>query len=218
MMMEGDFQSSGAGRMKTNKCIWGSSSAATVSAVIICYLFVDLPVAKLFHDLSQDTLDVFEWITIFGYSTGYLILSMGLYIFFRWIRENRLYANRSLLVFSAIAVAGLVANAIKPIAGRARPIMFFEHGQYGFFPFHTDYEFNSFPSGHATAAVAVAVSLSMIWPRYRIVFMLLACLVVLSRIVLPSHYLGDVVAGAYIGASTALILSDFIHVKPCSSG
>lgn len=199
--------------MKRNQYAWAFSSGAVVSAVIICYLFVDLPVARAFHDLSQDTLDVFEWITIFGYSTGYLIVSMGLYIFFRLIKKNGLYASRALLIFSAIAVSGLVANIVKPIVGRARPIMFFEKDQYGFFPLQTDYEFNSFPSGHATAAFALAVSLSVIWPRYRLVFILLACIVASSRFVLPSHYLGDTVAGAFIGASTALILRKLIQVK-----
>lgn len=198
--------------MENNRRAWGLSAGA-VLVIVICYLFIDLPVARFCHALSQDTRNVFEWITKAGVSTGYLVASCGLFIFFRWIRVNRLHADRALLFFSSIAVSGIVANIIKFLVGRLRPKMFFEKGLYGFEPFHIGYEFNSMPSGHATTVFAIATTCSIFWPKYRIPLFLFAAIVAISRLVLTSHYLGDVLAGAFIGTMTAIVMKRYIPLK-----
>ncbi len=78
---------------------------------------------------------------------------------------------------------------------------------------------DSFPSGHATAAFAVATMESSLHPRQAPLWYLGAALISASRVRLRRHTIGDVLAGAAIGAGTArielaqphgLLLSPFI--------
>ncbi len=198
--------------MENNRRAWALSTGV-ILVIAISYLFIDLPVARFFHAQSQETRNVFEWITKAGVSTTYLVVSFGLFIFFRWIRRNRLHADRTLLFFSSIALSGIVANIIKFLVGRLRPKMFFERGLYGFEPFHIGYEFNSFPSGHATTVFAIATTCSIFWPKYRIPLYLFAMIVAISRLVLTAHYLSDVLAGACIGTMTAIVMKRYMPLK-----
>jgi len=191
--------------MGIDRQVWGLLSGA--------FFFIDLPVARCFRALSQETRNVFEWITKAGVSTAYLIISFGLFIFFRRIRQKRRHADRALLFFSSIALSGIVANVVKFLVGRYRPKMFFEGDMYGFDPFRIGYEFNSFPSGHATTVFAIAITCTMFWPRYRMFFFAFAALVALSRLVLNAHYLSDVLAGACIGIATAIVMERYIPVQ-----
>ncbi len=188
-------------------------STGAVFIIVISYFFIDAPVARCFHALSQETRNLFEWITKAGVSTLYLIVSFGLFVFFRWIRPKRLYADCALLFFSNIALSGIVVNAVKFLVGRLRPKMLFEKGLYGFDPFRIGYEFNSFPSGHATTVFAIAITCSFFWPRYRFLFIVFAATVALSRLVLNAHYLSDVLAGAFIGTMTAIVMKRYIPLK-----
>ena len=80
-------------------------------------------------------------------------------------------------------------------------------------------EHDSFPSGHATAAFAVATMESGLHPHQAPYWYLGATLISASRVRLRRHNVGDVLAGAAIGAGTArielsqshgLLLSPFI--------
>jgi undecaprenyl-diphosphatase len=64
----------------------------------------------------------------------------------------------------------------------------------------------SFPSGHATAAMAVALGYAMGAPALLPVLALGAMLVGLSRVVLGVHYLGDVLAGQLLAVVSALVV------------
>jgi undecaprenyl-diphosphatase len=64
----------------------------------------------------------------------------------------------------------------------------------------------SMPSGHACTAFAAAVAVGLVHPRMRCPLLALASLVALSRVWLGVHYLTDVIVGAALGASIALLL------------
>ena len=108
-------------------------------------------------------------------------------------------ARGSLLMLSTMAVGGLVVLVLKRSVARARPELYFEQGVYGLGEsFSRSQLFNSFPSSHTYAAFAVAVVLGILAPRWRWVFLLLAALVAVSRLVNLDHYLSDVMTAAGI--------------------
>ena len=60
----------------------------------------------------------------------------------------------------------------------------------------------SFPSGHATAALAVAASYAISFPGVAVALVTFALLVGWSRVVLGVHYPGDVAVGQMIALAT----------------
>ncbi|MBI4574249.1 MAG: phosphatase PAP2 family protein [candidate division NC10 bacterium] len=122
-----------------------------------------------------------------------------------WGRGERRLAIRGLAGAATVAGAGLLVRVLKNVACRGRPNgpapgVFFTN-----FPcLPAPYAEASFPSGHATTAFAAAVLLACWYPRQGWVFLGLAGLVGLSRIVLGSHFPSDVLAGALLGSAVAL--------------
>jgi membrane-associated phospholipid phosphatase len=96
--------------------------------------------------------------------------------------------------------AGLVVPGLKFVTGRSRPSA--DLGSSDFRPFTGG---ESFPSGHTTAAFAVAGSIATHYDRLWIkgLSYSVAGLVGYSRMVHDAHWLSDVTAGAFIGIGVA---------------
>ena len=108
---------------------------------------------------------------------------------------------------TAVAMDGLTANVIaghmitpafKRAVGRRRPFQTQE--TYSFHPFGRD---DSFPSGHATRAFAVASVVATHYDNWwvRVTAYSVAGLVAAARVDHNVHFLSDVTAGALIGAT-----------------
>jgi len=67
-----------------------------------------------------------------------------------------------------------------------------------------------FPSGHAQTAFALAASLTILFPRWGVPLFVAATAVGISRIILTSHYLSDVIAGAGIGILLTMAVQYFL--------
>ena len=130
---------------------WSISVSLITLLCTISYLFWDIEIALFFHALNDtQSHDVFNIITGFGESQWYLGAGVLLFVVFR--RRNRFRSYLGLFMSLSVAVSGVSADIIKYVAGRARPILYFSDKLYGFNPFHYEYEWISFPSGHATTA------------------------------------------------------------------
>lgn len=101
---------------------------------------------------------------------------------------------QSLIAHGLVAV---VANIVKHVIGRPRP-KFMHAGNLELSPAGGS-GWDSFPSGHAAAAIAVATVLAAKFPRARWPILVAAVAIAASRIVRGSHYLTDVVGGAALG-------------------
>lgn len=110
-------------------------------------------------------------------------------------------ARASLAFLASLAIASLILHTIKIVLGRRRPRDELELKLYGFRPFAFDMRSDSFPSGHALTIFCVAVILSAAVPGLTVVWFAIATFLALTRALLNSHFLSDVL----VGAGTALI-------------
>lgn len=157
------------------------------------------------HQTQADT--VFKILTHLGDWPVTLAIAIAL-LFVRY--------RDSLVVLSTMLYTGFFTQVIKLIAQHPRPALYFHELE----PIHTikDYTLQnalSFPSGHATCAFSLAVTLSYLWisQRKRPWLFIIALVVALSRVYLSQHFFKDILAGSFIGTFFALHLLWLLECK-----
>ena len=103
------------------------------------------------------------------------------------------------LALATLLISHLLVQLAKRTVGRGRPSI----GCHLSAAIREPDRF-SFPSGHATASLAIALSYGVVFPLWAGPLLLLALLVGFSRIRLGVHYPSDVLAGQTIAIATAL--------------
>jgi len=75
--------------------------------------------------------------------------------------------------------------------------------------------FNSFPSGHATAAFSMCLALAVIYDRRwaAIPFAVIAGLLAFTRVYLSQHFTEDILAGSTVGCVVALLIYRWLYVS-----
>lgn len=102
----------------------------------------------------------------------------------------------------------LVNQGIKRLVKRPRPQPAEER------PLHVRRPLtSSFPSGHASSAVAAAHLLSRRNPAARPAYYALAAIVATSRVHVQVHHASDVIAGAVIGSTYARLAERFVPAR-----
>ena len=172
-----------------------------ILAAIIAYLFIDKPLTLW---LAHYDLGAFKVITKLGDAALWVIPSLLIYLYFR--KRSPQKAKKALYLLGSVAISGIIVDILKPLIGRARPKELLHHHFYGFDPFTFKASFWSMPSGHSATAFSGFVALALLFPKYRYLFLALATLTALSRVLLTKHYLSDVLIGSTIGALTAIWL------------
>ncbi len=105
------------------------------------------------------------------------------------IERNRRGKDHALRTTDSLLTSSLFTEALKRIVREPRP--------------RSSDNRTSFPSGHATAAFAVATMESHYHPRQAPYWYLGATLIAASRVQRHAHHVHDVVAGAAVGYLTA---------------
>jgi membrane-associated phospholipid phosphatase len=193
-------------RTVLTRTLW--AALATALLVVVCYLFVDRPVAEAalalrdtpWHRganlLSQAADSVFF---AFWVAAGLVLGGADA------LRNGPTPRSRAILfVCLSTACAMAVGEALKELCGRARPPLLFTKGVYGFFPFAGDYMHASFPSGHTLRIFSSMTALGLVLPRLRVPALALAVIVGASRVPALKHYPSDVLAGAFVGVVAAV--------------
>ncbi len=106
-------------------------------------------------------------------------------------------------VFVAVAAGGVSVWLVKNMIGRGRPGSFDPPDPFAFAPFSFEAAFASFPSGHSTTALTVAVVLGFLVPRARGVLIAIGCAAAASRVAVGAHWVSDTLAGGGYGVAAA---------------
>jgi hypothetical protein len=143
---------------------------ATVG-VIVCYLWLDQPLALFLHRNVTDR-TVFVWLQrlplAFPLLSSLILAWCGL-----WTLMDRPFSRfQSVALICSIGFisTSLINSQLKYAFGRTWPDTWVENnpsliqnGAFGFHPFHGGPGFASFPSGHAAAVCAV---ITVLWSSY----------------------------------------------------
>ena len=168
-------------------------------AVVLAYVYVDKPIALKVHALGLDAhYSILVWITQLGRSVLYLTIIPVIGLYLRYGKRVKQEELRIWFLWLTLLGTNAICFGMKIMLGRARPELLFEHDLFGFFGWQLNSLYHSFPSGHVTLLTTMILSLTMLFPRYRWVYMTIALVVMATRVLLSYHYLSDVLATSYL--------------------
>lgn len=186
-------------------------STLVVNILLIISSFVINKGAFLYHLNSYQSyvFDVFfNVITYLG--DGVLILGVsGLFLLLK--KYKVALWNAIIYLFS-----GILVQLPKHLMNAPRPRKYLEDFEQLSMPIWVNIKTqNSFPSGHTTSAFAMFVFFALALENQvlKYFFFIIACLVAISRVYLLQHFFIDVVAGAFIGSISALLIMWFLRYK-----
>ena len=128
--------------------------------------------------------------------TGPSLLAAGL----PWFACCTLH-DASHLALASLILSHLMVQLVKRTVGRSRPTA------VGCVALVREPDRFSFPSGHATASMSVAIAYGVLFPVWALPLFLVAVLVGFSRIRLGVHYPSDVLVGQGIAVATSAALA-----------
>ena len=176
--------------------------ALSAGALSVVVLVLDAPIAKSLHGASSaGTLSMARQLARFGDPTGILPIVGGIALT-GLVTRNRTVTRTALHAVESVLLAAATVQFGKQLMGRERPITDPDLDGLDFLHYPSS---RAFPSGHTTAAFALATTLGDAidrpWPR--LAFYTLAAGTGWARMAEEQHWLSDVLAGAAIGFVSA---------------
>lgn len=188
-----------------------------MALVMVCYFFVDRPVAFFVHDHRSRYDFVLKDMT---YPPPILeawapVVLTALMVRRAW-GPFRCWEWALLAACVALILAEEFRESLSFVAGRYWPATWIDNnpsliadGAYGFHPFHSGSAYGSFPSGHTARTLAVAAVVWIAYPRWRWACVLVALAVPAGLIGMDYHFVSDVIAGGFVGAIVGTYTAHF---------
>ena len=189
---------------------WAIAFALTISAVVVCYLFVDRPLALFIHARIPQFRSFFILVTFipepFVAVAVLVVVGVGL----RRMMGRPLSRPYAVALLWSIGLFVTVAlkNFLKFAFGRTWPETwinnnpsFIRDGVYGFDPFHGGKGFAAFPSGHMAVTCFAMTVLWICYPRLRAAYAVVIAVVAIGLMGANYHFLSDIIAGSFLGVS-----------------
>lgn len=212
----------------------GSLWAIGIILILISYFLIDKPLCSFIftHHLSSHLYffsfikNLIEWPGVFELIAP-LLLFIFLLIFLLPNSKNNLkkYQSMLILVTLSVSLTFLIKNDLKWIFSRDWPttwthdnLSWIKNQAYGFQWFQgpwfqgTD-STGSFPSGHSSIAFASLISVGLVYKKLLKVCVLFASLEALSMVLFNYHFLSDVIAGACLGITIAMLCNWILNKK-----
>lgn len=202
---------------------WLVGLAVTAAAAAIAYVWLDRPIALLaHHQLQPEHKALFVKLTYipepFVPVAVLLFIVLGLLAL-----TGRPLAKGQTVLFVAgvgLIMAEAIKNQLKYIFGRTWPETwvqdnpsFIRDGVYGFNWFHGGPGYQSFPSGHMSVTCAVISVFWIYYPRWRPLYAVVALAVAAGLIGADYHFLSDIIAGSFVGASAGWMVTVLVEQR-----
>src|SRR5437660_8749832 len=196
-------------------------TAVCIVAVLICYFWIDRPVAFVVYGHPISKIVVFRWFTypppeVQNWSAlmlTILVLRRAWGPFLRW-QKVLLVACVSLIVADDFRISlGDVFGRYWPETWTHDNPSLIGTGTYGFHPFQRGDDIGSFPSGHACRIFGFAGVWMIAVPESRVIMILLAAPMLLSLVAMNYHFVSDVIAGSVLGALIAMYAVHLARLK-----
>lgn len=194
--------------------LWGVATAITAAALMH---WIDIPIAQFFY-AHRETAWVGFFAAITDFANGVIWYSLCVIgIAAAAVRHGakaklpnparrRKEIRAWLFMIASMASSGIFINGLKFAFGRQRPKFLFSGGTNDFLPFGgVTLADSSFPSGHTQSIWTAMLALSFLFPPLRPLFLVIATVIAMSRIVVGAHYLADVVASIFIAFAAVLL-------------
>ncbi len=185
-----------------------------IVAVLICYFWIDRPVAFFVYRHHINTIRVFRWLTypppeVQNWSAlvlTILVIRRAWGPFLRW-QKVLLVACLSLIVADDFRISlGDVFGRYWPETWTHDNPSLIGTGTYGFHPFQRGDDIGSFPSGHACRVLGFASVWMIAMSRSRpvqIAVIVLCAPMLMSLVAMNYHFVSDVIAGSVLGGIIA---------------
>jgi membrane-associated phospholipid phosphatase len=190
--------------------------------VVVCYFFVDRPMAWFVHNHRFYPDDFLLWPPLVSDWLGYLaVLGIVAVVAWRFWQPGGQLQTLLLAIAANLVVTAGIKSLLKWVCGRTWPETWVSNnpswiadGVYGFHPFHFGKAYQSFPSGHAAATFAVISILWLSRPRWRWLHATVGGTVCVALVGLNFHFVGDVIAGAMLGSITGVYATRLFRLRP----
>jgi membrane-associated phospholipid phosphatase len=116
-------------------------------------------------------------------------------------------------LFLAVLIPLACTEVLKWAIGRGRPFVGGKANAFNFQPFNATEAYFSMPSAHVVTSFALAFAVASVWPKLKVPMYLYAVTIAASRLVLLAHHPSDVVAGALVGLSGALMVRTWFAAR-----
>lgn len=196
-------------------------TALCIAAVLVCYFWIDRPVAFFVYRHHINTIQVFRWLTypppeVQNWSALVLTILMVRRAwgpFLCWQRVL-LVACLSLIVADDFRISlGDVCGRYWPDTWTHDNPSLIGTGAYGFHPFQRGDDIGSFPSGHACGILAFATVWGIAMPHSRILVTVLCAPMLVSLVATNYHFISDVIGGSVLGAIVATYASHLARLE-----
>jgi membrane-associated phospholipid phosphatase len=188
---------------------WLVLFAATALLSAACIRYIDRPISDYVATHSSTTAiravvdPVFMAMGAVALLTMLSLLGCGL-----WLATGRQVTPhaRIPLLCAATLLWGFGAEMVlKQVFGRLNPDYYLSHGYYSFRWLHGALSEDVFPSGTAIAVSGLTAVLWSATPRLRAPAVIASVVLCSATVVANRHWLGDIVAGAFVGGTIGWI-------------
>jgi hypothetical protein len=205
---------------KTPMKVIAIGAPITIALSLLCIFCIDLPLSLWIH---KHALDTYPWMLNLLSTPIVISPAAAIYVLVYVIRRHTGDPGRNehiaFIVSTTLLVSLQIKEMLKIAFGRTWPrhvvnpgtvptgpgcapssLGYVNDGIHAFHAFGgSGKAFQAFPSGSTIALLAVAVPLMVLYPRVRPVLLIFTLVSLVAFILTNTHFLGDVVAGTYVG-------------------